>query len=83
MYVTAWCPYCMRARGVLESKGVDVQEIDVDAVPGAQEEMLARCGRSSVPQIFIGAEHVGGCDELLALDEAGRLDFLLNITGAS
>jgi glutaredoxin 3 len=83
MYVTAWCPYCARARAVLEGKGVDFQEIDVDAVPGAQADMVARCGRGSVPQIFIGAAHVGGCDDLLALDEAGRLDTLLNITGAS
>jgi len=83
MYVTAWCPYCARARAVLAGKGVDFQEIDVDAVPGAQAEMVARSGRGSVPQIFIGAAHVGGCDDLLALDEAGRLDTLLNITGAS
>lgn len=83
MYVSAWCPYCERARAVLESKGVDFQEIDVDAVPGAQAQMVARSGRSSVPQIFIGTAHVGGCDDLLALDEAGRLDSLLNITGAS
>jgi len=82
MYVSAWCPYCARARSVLEGKGVDFREIDVDAVPGAQAKMVARSGRSSVPQIFIGAEHVGGCDDLLALDEAGRLDSLLKITGA-
>jgi len=83
IYVTDWCPYCARARGLLEAKGVAFREIDVDAVPGAQAEMVARSGRSSVPQIFVGEVHVGGCDELLALDAAGGLDSLLNITGAS
>jgi len=74
MYVTDWCSYCARARGLLDSKGVAVEEIDVDALPGARAEMLARCGRSTVPQIFIGDEHIGGCDELDTLDAAGRLD---------
>jgi glutaredoxin 3 len=77
MYVTDWCPYCARARALLDSKGVAVEEIDVDAVPGARSEMLARSGRCTVPQIFIGDEHVGGCEDLHALDEAGRLDPLL------
>jgi glutaredoxin 3 len=83
IYVTDWCPYCARARGLLEAKGVAFREIDVDAAPEAQAEMVARSGRSSVPQIFVGEVHVGGCDELLALDAAGGLDSLLNITGAS
>jgi len=77
MYVTDWCPYCARARTLLESKGIAIEEIDVDAVDGARDEMEARSGRSSVPQIFIGNQHVGGCDELLELDQAGRLDPLL------
>jgi glutaredoxin 3 len=77
MYTTGWCPYCSRARALLDAKGVPVEEIDVDAVPGARGEMLSRSGRSTVPQIFIGDDHVGGCDDLLALDEAGRLDTLL------
>jgi glutaredoxin 3 len=77
MYITGWCPYCARARALLDTKGAPVEEIDVEAVPGARGEMLARSGRSTVPQIFIGDEHVGGCDDLLALDEAGRLDSLL------
>jgi glutaredoxin 3 len=77
MYVTGWCPYCARARSLLESKGVAVEEIDVDAVPGANEEMIARSGYRSVPQIFIGESHVGGCDDLVALDAAGRLDPML------
>jgi len=83
MYVSDWCPYCARARGLLEVKGVAFREIDVEAVPGAQAEMVARSGKSSVPQIFVGEVHVGGCDELQALEAAGRLDSLLNITGAS
>jgi len=77
MYVTDWCPYCERARHLLSSKGVDAEEIDIDAVPGAREEMRARSGRDTVPQIFIGASHVGGSDDLQALDADGRLDALL------
>jgi glutaredoxin 3 len=83
MYVSGWCPYCARARSLLAKKGVAVEEIDVEAVDGAREAMRARCGRSSVPQIFIGATHVGGCDELYELDAAGRLDYMLQSTGAS
>jgi glutaredoxin 3 len=82
IYVTGWCPYCMRARSLLESKGVTFEEIDVDAVPGARAEMRVRSGCTSVPQIFIGDSHVGGCEELLALDTAGGLDTLLKSTGA-
>jgi glutaredoxin 3 len=78
MYVTDWCPYCERARSLLAAKGVAVEEIDVDAVPGAREEMRARTGRDTVPQIFIGETHVGGSDDLQALDADGRLDVLLN-----
>ena len=77
MYAADWCPYCARARSLLVSKGVAVEEIDVEAVAGAHADMLARCGRSTVPQIFIGDEHIGGCDELDTLDAAGRLDPML------
>jgi glutaredoxin 3 len=77
LYVTDWCPYCSRARRLLESKGVPFDEIDVESVSGAREEMLARSGRNSVPQIFIGENHVGGCDDLHALDAAGGLDPML------
>ena len=77
MYVTGWCGYCARARALLEAKGAAIEEIDVEAVPGARSEMFSRSGRSTVPQIFIGDDHVGGCDDLLALDEDGRLDSLL------
>jgi glutaredoxin 3 len=77
MYLTGWCPFCTRARQLLESKGVDFQEIDVDVRPGARTEMTARSGRHTVPQIFVGATHVGGCDDLHALEASGRLDSLL------
>ena len=77
MYTTTWCPYCARARNLLAAKGATVEEIDVDERPEARAEMLERSGRSSVPQIFIGARHVGGSDELHALDAAGGLDPLL------
>ena len=77
MYVTDWCPYCERARALLADKGVAVEEIDVELVPGAREEMRARSGRDTVPQIFIGESHVGGSDDLQALDADGRLDSLL------
>jgi glutaredoxin 3 len=77
MYVTDWCPYCERARSLLADKGVAVEEIDVELVPGSREEMRARSGRDTVPQIFIGERHVGGSDDLQALDADGRLDVLL------
>jgi glutaredoxin 3 len=77
LYVTDWCPYCSRARRLLESKGVPYEEIDVESVSGARAEMQARSGQSSVPQIFIGENHVGGCDDLHALDAAGSLDPML------
>ena len=78
MYTTDWCPYCARARRLLEEKGVPFEEIDVDAKSGARAEMIERSGgRSTVPQIFIGAAHVGGFDDLYALDSSGGLDRLL------
>jgi len=78
MYTTQWCGYCSRARRLLQSKGVSFTEIDVDAQPGARAEMMARGGQRAVPQIFIGATHVGGSDELLELEAAGQLDALLS-----
>jgi glutaredoxin 3 len=77
MYTTDWCPYCARARTLLEAKGVGFTEIDVEAVPGARSEMVARGGGDTVPQVFIGGQPVGGCDELHELDAAGRLDPML------
>ena len=78
MYATNWCGYCARARALLESKNVAFEEIDVDARPEARAEMMARSGRRTVPQIFIGETHVGGSDDLHDLDASGGLDPLLN-----
>jgi glutaredoxin 3 len=77
MYATAWCPYCARARRLLQSKSVAFEEIDIDANPGARAEMIRRSGRRSVPQIFIGESHIGGSDDLQAMEAAGKLDPLL------
>ena len=77
VYSTGWCPYCSRAKELLKSNGVDFEEIDVDARPELRAEMTARSGRRSVPQIFIGTTHVGGCDDLHELEANGRLDTLL------
>ena len=75
MYATMWCPYCARARALLQKKGVGFDEIDLDEQPNRRGEMLRRAGgRTSVPQIFINGEHIGGSDELAALDRAGKLD---------
>ena len=78
MYSTAWCGYCQRARNLLERKGVPVREVKIDEEPGERELMLQKTGgRRTVPQIFIGERHVGGYDELAALDRTGELDKLL------
>jgi glutaredoxin 3 len=77
MYTTSWCPYCSRARALLARKGVAVEDIDIEASPDRRAEMQSRSGRRTVPQIFIGDQHVGGCDDLHALEEAGKLDSLL------
>jgi glutaredoxin 3 len=78
MYSTAWCGYCQRARNLLERKGVAVREIKIDEDPQDRDTMLQRSGgRRTVPQIFIGERHVGGYDDLAALDRAGELDKLL------
>jgi glutaredoxin 3 len=77
MYATSWCPYCDRARRLLAKKGVDFEEVDVESAPEKRAEMQNRSGRRSVPQIFIGDQHVGGSDDLHALEDAGKLDALL------
>ena len=77
IYRTSWCPYCDRAHALLEAKGVPFEEIDVEAKPEQREEMIRRSGRRTVPQIFIGERHIGGSDDLHALDAAGGLDQLL------
>lgn len=78
MYSTAVCPYCVRAEQLLTSKGVtEIEKIRVDLNPEERETMMARTGRRTVPQIYIGDTHVGGFDDLAALDRAGGLDPLL------
>ena len=77
VYSSDDCPYCMRAKYLLESKGVAFEEIKVDGKPQLRAEMAQKAGRTSVPQIWIGSTHVGGCDDLYALERAGKLDALL------
>jgi glutaredoxin 3 len=78
MYSTQVCPYCLRAKALLKQRGVDViEDIRVDLDPSLRAEMMALTGRRTVPQIFIGDAHVGGCDELVALDRRGALTALL------
>jgi glutaredoxin 3 len=80
MYSTNWCGYCQRARNLFERKGVAVREIKLDEEPGGRQAMLQRSGgRRTVPQIFIGEQHVGGYDELAALDRSGELNKLLRL----
>jgi glutaredoxin 3 len=79
IYTTPICPYCVRAKSLLKKKGAEYEEIDVFMDNHARAEMEAQAnGRRSVPQIFIGEKHVGGCDDLYALDRAGELDPLLH-----
>jgi len=81
MYSSGWCPYCVRARALLERKGLPFREIKLDENPADRDAMLARSGgRRTVPQIFIGDHHVGGFDDLYALDRAGKLDELTGRT---
>ncbi|MEO5614897.1 MAG: glutaredoxin 3 [Cypionkella sp.] len=77
IYTTQTCPYCIAAKSLLKKKGVAYTEIDVGADPSLRQAMTERAGRRSVPQIFIGGSHVGGCDDLHALDHAGKLDPML------
>jgi len=78
MYSTAWCGYCQRARGLLERKGAAIREIKIDEDAKERDLMLSKSGgRRTVPQIFIGERHVGGYDDLVALDRSGELDKLL------
>jgi glutaredoxin 3 len=77
MYAADWCPYCRRAEALLRSKNAEIEKIDVDAEPHRRQEMMARSGRRTVPQIWIGATHVGGSDDLHDLEREGRLDALL------
>jgi glutaredoxin 3 len=77
VYVSDWCPYCQRAKGLLSAKNVAFNEINVEDRPELREQMIARSNRRTVPQIFIGDKHVGGCDDLVELDRSGELDRLI------
>jgi glutaredoxin 3 len=80
MYSTMFCPYCARARSLLQRKGVTFTDVDIDAEPVRRDEMVKRAGgRYTVPQIFIDGEHIGGSDDLTALDNAGKLDAKLGV----
>ena len=79
IYTTSWCPYCSAAKALLREKGVAFTEIDVEKTAGSRSTMVQRAGgRTSVPQIFVGEAHIGGCDDLHALDRSGKLDPLLD-----
>jgi glutaredoxin 3 len=81
MYSTAVCPYCIRAEQLLKRKGVvEIEKVRVDLDPARRQEMMELTGQRTVPQIFIDDTHVGGCNELYALDHAGKLDALLSST---
>ena len=77
LYVAEWCPYCQRAKQLLTQKSLVFNEINVDDDAEFRQEMMARSGRRTVPQIFIGDKHVGGCDDLFELDGSGELDRLI------
>ena len=79
MYSTRFCPYCIRARMLLDSKKVEYKDIGVDSEPALRREMMQRSGRSTVPQIWIGERHVGGFDDLARLEQQGHLDELLTM----
>jgi glutaredoxin 3 len=80
IYTQPWCPYCERAVHILTTKGVEFREIDAPGGSAARAEARGRSGgRTSVPQIFIGGQHIGGCDDLVALDRAGKLNPLLGL----
>ena len=81
MYTRTYCPYCLRAKALLQDKGVDFEEINLDEHPERRGEMIRRTGgRSTVPQIFIAGQGIGGCDDVFELERKGRLDELLRRT---
>lgn len=77
MYVSSWCPYCVRAKAILQRKGVSWKEVNIETDPSLRQHMIETTGRRTVPQIFIGDHHVGGSDELAAAERSGELDRLL------
>jgi len=81
MYATAACPFCQSAERLLVAKGVTIEKVRVDLEPGRRAEMTRKSGRRTVPQIWIGERHIGGCDDLYALEREGKLDPLLQANG--
>lgn len=77
LYTTRYCPFCVRAKALLDHKAVAYTDISVDNNPELRQEMMAKSGRHTVPQIWVGEHHVGGCDELMALERSGDLDEML------
>jgi len=77
IYTTRFCPYCIRAKQLLKSKNIEYREIAVDSQPELRQQMMRKSGQRTVPQIWIGEHHVGGCDDLFALSRSGKLDHLL------
>jgi glutaredoxin 3 len=77
LYTTRFCPYCIEAKQLLSAKGVNYREIPVDGNPELRMEMMAASGRRTVPQIWIGGNHIGGCDDLFVLERSGELDVML------
>ena len=82
IYTTSWCPFCRRAKALLQEKGVAFTELDIEADPAHRKAMIETSGRSTVPQIFINGQGVGGSDDLHALDHQGKLDALLSAAPA-
>ena len=78
MYTSRFCPFCVRAKSHFNKKKLEVEEILVDQEPNIRREMMVKSGRHTVPQIWIGKQHIGGCDELLALEQANKLDALIS-----
>ncbi len=78
MYSTRFCPYCMRAKALLSRKKIDFEDIPVDGKPELRKEMIRKSGRHTVPQIWIGDQHIGGCEELCALERSNSLDDMIH-----
>lgn len=78
IYTRPFCPYCSRALALLGEKGADFTEIEAGMDPALRQEMMQRSGRATFPQIFVGDRHIGGCDDMMALEEQGKLDALLS-----
>ncbi len=81
IYTSPFCGFCMQAKRLLGSKGVDYSEIDISTTPGARQDMINKTGRTSVPQVFVDGEHIGDCDAIHMLDQRGKLDPKLGLAG--